>query len=144
MQATHFWGCNKCFCNLPWKVVLLFLPPWFLGMLLVLMWEITVLIKDINLLFFLIIIFSPPVLMEWLLLVQGLQRAQPVLGESPMRQLQSTPWNLSQEKSSSGSVQSQEFGEIRYIKNVPATGGWNRVIFKVPFQPTRFQDSMIN
>lgn len=122
MQATHFWGCNKCFCNLPWKVVLLFLPPWFLGMLLVLMWEITVLIKDINLLIFLIIIFSPPVLMEWLLLVQRLQRAQPVLGKSPMRQLQSTPWNLSQEKSSSGSVQSQEFGEIRYIKNVPACG----------------------
>lgn len=43
--STHFWGCNKCFCNLPWKVVLLFLPPWFLEMLLILMRKITALIN---------------------------------------------------------------------------------------------------
>lgn len=111
--STHFWGCNKCFCNLPWKVVLLFLPPWFLEMLLILMRKITALIN-----FF----FLPPVLMVLLLLVQGLQRAEPVLGESPMWQLQWTPWNLSQEKSVSGSVQGQGLGEIWSIKNVPARG----------------------
>lgn len=110
--STHFWGCNKCFCNLPWKVVLLFLPPWFLEMLLILMRKITALIN----------FFSSPCAYGVAFVGPGAAKSRACPGGVTMWQLQWTPWNLSQEKSVSGSVQGQGLGEIWSIKNVPARG----------------------
>lgn len=96
--------------------------------------------------FFFFLNYFFPVLIELFLMVQGLQRAEPVLGESPMRQLQWTPRNLFQEpgietsRNISGSVQGQELGEILSIKRPcpwqEVETGW----FSGAFHPKPFQD----